>query len=73
MIKRWTGTSDRYRVWYDNNDAQVEPISQAEAVDDVESEMAMCSRAMLVTRGDLTHEETLLVIDNLRALIVASA
>ncbi len=69
---RWMGESDRYRVWYDNWDAQVEPVSIAEAVDDVESELGMCSQAMLVTRGDLSQEETLRVVDNLRQLIVTS-
>lgn len=63
------GQSDQYRVWYDNWDAQVNPISILEAVDDVESEMRMCTQAMLVTRGDLGPQETLAVIDNLRKLV----
>lgn len=63
----------KYRVWYDNWDAQVVPVSIAEAVDDVESELGMCSQAMLVTRGDLDMEATLKVVDNLRLLIQSTA
>lgn len=63
---------NKYRVWYDNWDAQVDPVSQEEAIDDIESELRMCSRAMLVTRGDLTHQETIDAANNLVELIKQS-
>lgn len=67
-----TNTSANYRVWYDNWDARVEPVAIPEAVDEVESELHLCSKAMLVTRGDLSPEETLKAVDHLRQLIVVS-
>ena len=64
--------SQMYRVWYDNWDAYVDPVTQPDAADQVESEMRLCSKAMLVTRGDLTRDETLAVVENLRKLIEMS-
>ncbi len=61
--------SGLYRVWYDNGDAYETPISQPEAADEVESEMYLCTKGMLVSRGDLTLEETLRVVDGIRQLI----
>lgn len=61
--------SSRYRVWLDNGDAYEKPISQDEAADEVESEMAFTTKAVLVSRGDLTLEETLAAVDYIRKQI----
>lgn len=61
-----------YRVWYSNWDAHLIPVDQANAAEEVESEMALGTEGMLVTRGDLTQEQTLAVVDSLRRLIEAS-
>lgn len=61
-----------YRVWYSNWDAHSFPVDQAEAAEEVESEMALGTEGLLVTRGDLTQEQTLAVVDSLRRLIETS-
>jgi hypothetical protein len=61
-----------YRVWYSNWDAHHFPVDQAEATEEVESEMALGTEGMLVTRGDLTREQTLAAVDSLRRLIETS-
>lgn len=61
-----------YRVWYSNWDAHFIPVDQAEAAEEVASEMALGTEAMLVTRGDLTRAQTLAVVDSLRRLLEAS-
>jgi len=59
---------EKYRIWYDNWNAQIVPIPRPKVAEEIDVVMRLTSKAVLVTRGDLSHGETLKEIDNLRKL-----
>jgi hypothetical protein len=59
----------KYRVWLDNGDAYTVPRSQAEVMEDVESEMHLTSGAILVTSEYRNKAETLAAIEHLKFLV----
>lgn len=62
-----------YRTWLDNGDAYTELRSVDEVIDDIESEISLATGAILVTRGDMSRDQTLQAVEHLKFLIEQSS